>query len=343
MNPYAQIPVKILACLAVLLSPGIRADTLFTVRLGFDSHPLHERYHASYWPGYYRDMHRLYFYSPEFYGSHRPYYYIYFPSYYYSFYYLRPVLPFYYTYFYPWYFYPHHGYHRHDRHYSLGPNRHHDQHHHQERNHDHRLDAGALERQQHSSVSVLNRQAPGINHSKGPVTHRVTGDVAMNNTGRGNGLAAPAGKHIKILNFKNTGPAPRVTSPRALGSGRVVNRTGTKILQPYAVTRPGANKNFSPANLPAPRGRHISSHRSSPVTQSDHGLDTGRRQFSRGLVPDRHAAGQSFMGPQNTRGAMSPGVHKQQSSLRPGGRRDDQRLTTGKGNSFRTRPRSETQ
>src|SRR3990172_5033467 len=187
MNPYAQIPVKLLACLVLILSPDARADSLFTVRLGFDSHPQYDGSHASYWPGYYRDMNWSYFYSPEFYGSHQPYYYIYFPSYYYSFYYHRPVIPFYYTYFYPWYFYPHHGYRHHDRHYSPGPNRHHDQRHHHEQNHGHRQDAGAMEGRQHTRVSVLNRLAPVTNHSKGPVTNMVRGDMVMNNTGRGKG------------------------------------------------------------------------------------------------------------------------------------------------------------
>ena len=339
VNPYAQILAKILACLALILAPVAKADSLFTLQLGFSNHPLHDRYYESYSPDYYRYAYWPYFYSPEFYGSYQPYYYIYYPSYYHSFYYYRPVIPFYYAYFYPWYFYPYHGHHHRDRHYSLGPRKHHNHHDH----HGHRQTAGAREEQQHYSVSPGINRTPGINYREDRGTNMKTGKVVMNNAVRGRGIDAPAGKKNKIPNIKNTGFTPRVTSSPAKWPGNAINRADIKIFQKDAVTRSQDNNYSSPANSAAPRGRHISPHRSPSITQSYSGPDIGHRLSSnRRMDPDRQVAAQSFKRSQHTPKEKSAGVDQQQSGKHHSGRRDDQGEAKGFGSSMRTHPRSKT-
>lgn len=331
------ILAEILTGMALILAPAVKADDIFTLQIGYDSPLYYNGYAQDSWPDY--DWYAFWpFFAPVYYSYYSPFYYsFYYPVnysvFYYPYpvvYYQPPVIHFYYVFNDPWYSCPYYGRPYQNRYYAPAPDWSHER-------HEQRL--SLLPNVNTSAPGTINdfhaatNQPPVTTLMENPHANMKTGGRTVYNSHRDISDAGPADKNIKILNMKQAGSAPMVTSPSLPARGKFARDTGNTAMLAYAAASPryiSANRTTTVADTPPARRYGYTSNVQPSLRHSFSGMDQdqGPRHF-----PARQPAADTARGavihsqpPVILRGATPEG-RQQQNSLRQQGGRSDQRQT----------------
>ena len=283
------ILTEIVTVLALTLAPMARAESIFSLHLGYDNHPRYDRYYHNYRPDYFWNCYWPSFYFPAFYGNYYPFNYIYYPAYYHSYWFYPLVNPYYYTNYYPWYAYPyfypysgghhHHDHdHDHDRYYSLAPFQDQNQH---EQHSGYAQNVDKQEQGGHQSLHTGDKQTPVTTFRESTIANVGTGGGSMHDVDNGKPDVSHEDKNIKILNIKQAVSAPIVNSSSAAGTVRFISGGGATMQKTDGATMPGQRNGTAPINYSVPdRGHGYTNYRQPALRQSFVGMEKDNRQPS---------------------------------------------------------------